>query len=94
MAKNLPEQHNDASARLKASPGDDHIHPINLRVHPGTGKRSDFDPGGPEVPARAARERVDPGTANDARRTPLIDVTAITPAGSGNHGAVPPPRKL
>jgi hypothetical protein len=90
----LPEQHNDVSNGIKASPGDDHVHPINLRVHPGTGKRSDFDPGGPEVPSRVERERVDPGTINDQRRTPLIDVTAITPSASGNHTAEPPPAKL
>jgi hypothetical protein len=92
--KNLPEQHIDASGRIKAAPGQRHMHKINLGEKHGQAKRSDFDPGGPEVPARAARERVNPAEANDLRRTPLIDVTAITPAGSGNHGAVPPPRKL
>jgi hypothetical protein len=90
----LPEQHNDVSNGIKASPGDDHIHPINLRVHPGLVKGSDFDPGGPEVPARAARERVDPGAVNDQRRKPLFDVTAITASGSGNHDEVPPPKAL
>ena len=91
---NLPEQHIDNSARMKASPSDDHVHPVNRGVHPGLAKASDWEPGGPKVPARAARERVDPGTINDQRRTSLIDVTAIT-SGSGNsHIAEPPPRKL
>jgi hypothetical protein len=92
--KNLPEQHIDASGRIKAAPDQKHMHRINLGVHPGTGKRSDFDPGGPEVPARAERERINPAEAAKLRRTPLIDVTAITPAGSGNHADVPPPKKL
>jgi hypothetical protein len=91
---NLPEQHNDASARLKAASDQKHMHRINLGVHPGTAKRSDFDPGGPEVPARAERERVNPAVAASQRRTPLIDVTAITPSASGNHTAEPPPAKL
>jgi hypothetical protein len=91
---NLPENHNDISDHMKASPSDDHIHPVNRGVHPGTAKASDWEPGGPEVPARAERERVNPNTDNSQRRTPLIDVTAIT-SGSGNsHIAEPPPRKL
>ena len=39
---NLPENHNDMSDHMRASPSDDHVHPINLRVHPATGKRSDW----------------------------------------------------
>jgi hypothetical protein len=91
---NLPEQHSDASGRLKAVPSDNHRHPINLRVHPGLGKRSDFDPGGPEVPARVSRARVNPADAAKQRRTPLIDVTAITSPSGNSHIGEPPPRKL
>jgi hypothetical protein len=91
---NLPEQHNDASARLKAAPDQKHMHRINLGVHPGTAKRTDFNPAGVETPARVSRARVNPADAAKQRRTPLIDVTAITPSASGNHTAEPPPAKL
>jgi hypothetical protein len=90
---NLPEQHQDATGIIKASRGVQHK--INLGVDPGTGKRSDFDPGGPEVPARASRERVNPADAAKQRRTPLIDVTEITSeSGSPSHVPEPSPRKL
>jgi hypothetical protein len=90
----LPENHTEITDHLKSVPGDHHIHPINRDVHPGTAKSTDFDAKGVEVPARVERERVNPATAAGQRRTPLIDVTAIT-SGSGNsHIAEPPPRKL
>jgi hypothetical protein len=90
----LPENHTEITDHLESVPGDHHIHPINRSVHPGTATRSDFDPGGPEVPTRVERDRVNPATAASQRRTPLTDVTPIT-SGSGNsHIAEPPPRKL
>jgi hypothetical protein len=103
------ENHHDASAEMLSAPNaQKHLHPINRGDEPGTAKASDFDPGGPEVPARATRGRVDPGAANSQRRAPLIDVTAITsPAGTAAEGdayaaheahssstASPVPRKL
>jgi hypothetical protein len=90
---NLPEQHKDASGRIKAAPGQQHMHKINLGENHGQAKRSDFDPGGPEVPARVQRERVNPAVANDSRREPLITVTSIHGT-SGNHDEVPPPKAL
>jgi hypothetical protein len=93
-APNVPENAYDVSAKMTETSSNKHQHPVNLGVHPGLAKPGDWEPGGPEVPARAERERVNPADAAKQRRTPLIDVTAITPAGSGNHGAVPPPKKL
>jgi hypothetical protein len=59
--KGLPQQHLDNSGLIKA-PNDDHAHPINRKVHPGTAKSSDFVPGGPDVPARAALPLTNPDT--------------------------------
>jgi hypothetical protein len=92
-APKVPENATDFSSKLKETASNKHQHPVNLGGHPGTGKRSDFDPGGPEVPARAQRERVNPAVANDARREPLITVTSIHGT-SGNHDEVPPPKAL
>jgi hypothetical protein len=90
----LPEQHRDASARIGAS-RDDRTHPLNLRVHPGLAKPSDFQTEGVEVPARAERERVNPAEAAKQRRAGLIDVTEIrSPSGSNSHVPEPSPRKL
>jgi hypothetical protein len=47
-----------------------------------------------EVPTRPTRGRVPPNIANDARRKPLIDVTAIVSPSGNSHVASPPPRKL
>jgi hypothetical protein len=91
----LPEQHQDASARIKASPGQQHMHKINLGEKHGTAKPSDFNTEGVEVPARASRERVNPAVAAKQRRTPLIDVAEIrSPSGSNSHVPEPSPRKL
>jgi hypothetical protein len=93
--KNLPEQHQDASGRLKASPSDDHVHPVNKKVHPGLAKRSDFDPQGVETPARVSRARVNPAAANAQRRAGLIDVNEIrSPSGSNSHVPESTPGKL
>jgi hypothetical protein len=91
----LPEQHRDASARLKQTSNDKHAHPINLGVHPGLSKRSDFETEGVEVPARAERERINPADAAKQRRAGLIDVTEIrSPSGSNSHVPEPSPKKL
>ena len=86
--------HHDISGHVKSESAQRHVHPINRGVHPGTAKRSDFDANGVEVPARPARERVNPATANAQRRTPLIDVTAVVSEGHHSHLAEPVPSKL
>jgi hypothetical protein len=92
---NLPEQHKDASGRIKAAPGQQHMHKINLREKHGLAKRADFDPKGVETPARAERERINPAVAAKQRRAGLIDVTEIrSPSGSNSHVPEPSPRKL
>ena len=92
---NLPdESFVDVSGRVKQTSSNKHQHPVNLRVHPGTAKPSDFDTKGVEVPARAARERVDPSVAATQRRKPMFDITTIAPSGSGNHDEVRPPKAL
>jgi hypothetical protein len=91
----LPEQHQDATGFVKASRGDHHQHKINLGVHPGLAKPTDWEPGGPEVPARAARERVNPSVSAKQRRAGLINTTEIrSPSGSPSHVPEPSPRKL
>jgi hypothetical protein len=94
MASKTMEQQVDISDSLQASPTEDHIHPVNRRVHPGTAKASDMVPGGPDVPAQASRERVDPGAVNDQRRAPLLDVTPITSPSGNSHVVEPPPSRL
>jgi hypothetical protein len=85
---NLPdESFCDVSGAISA-PNDDHAHPANLNVHPGTAKATDFKQSeGVEVPSRASRERVNPAVANDKRREPFIDVTSIeSPPGQASEG--------
>jgi hypothetical protein len=86
--------HHDISGHVKAAPTEHHIHKINLGVHPGTPKPTDFDTQGVEVPAKAERERVNPSVAAAQRRTPLIDVTPIVSPSGNSHIGEPPPRKL
>jgi hypothetical protein len=95
MASTYPDEFCDISQNMKAASGDDHVHPVNRGVHPGTAKASDFKQSeGVEVPTRNARERVDPGAVNAQRRAPLIDVTAITSGHGNSHNAEPPPSRL
>jgi hypothetical protein len=93
-APKVPEGAYDISAKMKETSSNKHQHPVNLGVHPGLAKATDWEPGGPEVPARVERERVNPAVANSQRRAPLIDVTAITGGSAGNHTEEPPARKL
>jgi hypothetical protein len=102
----LPDNHTDVTRHLLAQPNaEKHMHRINRGDHPGLSKRSDFDPGGVEVPACPERERVDPGEINDQRRKPSFDVTCISSEGAtapgdmyaahaGNHLSEPVPEKL
>ena len=94
MKGKLPdESFKDVSGRVKATTVD--AHPINDRVHPGLGKRTDFDPGGPEVPARVSRARVNPAEMAKQRRAGLIDVNEIrSPSGSPSHVPETSPKKL
>jgi hypothetical protein len=93
---NLPdESFCDVSGAISTPPNAEiHMHRINRGDHPGTAERSDFDPGGPEVPARPSRERVNPAIANAQRRAPLIDTTAITSGHGNSHNAEPVPERL
>ena len=108
MAKQPSSTENlcDISGEMLSPAAQRHTHPVNAGVHPGTAKPDDFQQA-KNVPARATRERVDPGTANAQRRKPLIDVTSIeSPAGKASEGddyarhaahsstATPTPRKL
>jgi hypothetical protein len=94
-APNVPENAYDVSAKLKETSSNKHAHPINLGTKRGLAKPSDFSPGGPEVPARAERELVNPADAAKQRRAGLIDVTEIrSPSGSNSHVPEPSPRKL
>jgi hypothetical protein len=92
--KSLPEQHQDASSRLTQTSSNKHQHPVNLGVHPGLAKRTDFDPGGPEVPARVSRARVNPADAANQRRAGLIEVTPVVSPSGHSHISEPAPSKL
>jgi hypothetical protein len=95
MATYPPEDQFDITDHMKASPNaEKHMHRINRGDDPGLSKRSDFDPGGPEVPARPSRERVNPAVANAQRRAPSIDTTAITSGHGNSHHAEPVPSRL
>jgi hypothetical protein len=89
-----PEDQFDITDHMKASPSNDHVHPVNKGEHLGNARRSQFDPEGVEVPARPSRERVNPAIANALRRTPLIDTTAITSGHGNSHHAEPVPERL
>jgi hypothetical protein len=99
----LPENHRDLSGEMLSPPAQRHIHPVNAGVHPGTAQPRDWEPGGPEVPARPTRPLIQPD--NSKRRAPSHTVMAITseavPAGgdtysahAGNHLSEPVPGKL
>jgi hypothetical protein len=105
---NLPDSYTDVARHMLAQPNaEKHMHRINRGDHPGTAKRSDFDPGGVETPARPSRALIEPSVANDKRRTPFFDVTSIeSPPGKPSEGddyarhaahsstATPTPKKL
>lgn len=92
--KNLPEQHQDVSVRLKQTSSNKHQHPVNLGVHPGMSKKSDFQTKGVEVPSKVQLARIDPDEANDQRRAGLIDVTPVVSPSGYSHVFEPPPSKL
>jgi hypothetical protein len=94
MSKLPDESFTDVSGRVKQTASNKHQHPVNLGVHPGMSKKSDFETKGVEVPARAQRERVNPAEAAKQRRAGLIEVTPVVSPSGHSHIFEPPPSKL